>query len=99
MTPTDSSRWVPEFVTQADIGRMAGVTRAAVNNWVNRHDDFPESVGRLIQGPVWRGEDIVQWLEHRPPRVVTHVRVDGVIVPIVPTNNHHLPQGEQSNDD
>lgn len=32
-----------ELINMADAAELAGVSRAAVSNWVRRHDDFPKA--------------------------------------------------------
>jgi len=50
-----------DVVTQAEIARMAGVSRQAVGHWVRRAD-FPRPHARTSRGPAWRRDDVLHWL-------------------------------------
>lgn len=50
-----------DLVTQAEIARIAGVSRQAVNQWVRR-GDFPRPFTRTARGAAWRRDDILHWL-------------------------------------
>lgn len=52
-----------ELVTQADIGRMAGVTRQAVSKWVAASDrnGFPA----MARKGVWDKDAVQAWLNAR----------------------------------
>lgn len=50
------------LVTCAEIGRLAGVTRAAVTNWRRRHDDFPAPAGGAANSPLFRLTEVRAWL-------------------------------------
>lgn len=51
---------VGELVGAAEIGRMFGVGPQRVQQLTAR-DDFPEPVGDLIMGRVWREADVRAW--------------------------------------
>ena len=51
----------------SDIAKLAGVTRGAVTNWRNRHDDFPEPAEKLTSGPVFDRQEVADWLERHNP--------------------------------
>ncbi|MBB6174338.1 SAM-dependent methyltransferase [Nocardiopsis mwathae] len=53
------------FVTAADIGRLAGVTRATVSNWRRRHADFPAPEGGTENRPLYDLEAVRAWLAER----------------------------------
>ena len=46
----------------ADIAKMYGVTRQAVDLWTRR-PDFPEPVDIVTAGRIWRTADVVRWAE------------------------------------
>jgi type I restriction enzyme M protein len=52
-----------------DIARLAGVGRTVVANWRARHSDFPPPADARAAGPVFRREEVQEWLEkHRPEK-------------------------------
>jgi type I restriction enzyme M protein len=52
-----------------DIARLAGVGRTVVANWRKRHADFPPPADARAAGPVFRREEVQEWLErHRPEK-------------------------------
>src|SRR5438105_11727386 len=52
-----------------DIARLAGVGRTVVANWRKRHADFPPPADSRAAGPVFRREEVQEWLEkHRPEK-------------------------------
>ncbi|MFB7288120.1 N-6 DNA methylase [Actinacidiphila glaucinigra] len=51
------------LVTAAEIGRMAGVTRAAVSNWRRRHDDFPAPATGSTSSPLFSLAEVQAWLD------------------------------------
>lgn len=59
-------------VTAAEIGRIAGVSRAAVSNWRKRHDDFPKPVGGTTTSPSFSLAEVEAWL--RAKRELEEVR-------------------------
>jgi len=54
-----------ELLGISEIAKLAGITRQAVSNWRNRYRDFPEPTYELVSGPVWKRDDIEQWLKSR----------------------------------
>ncbi len=50
-----------DLVNQADISRIAGVSRQAVQGWTRR-SDFPSPVSRWRRGALWEREDVLRWL-------------------------------------
>ncbi|MEY7972943.1 N-6 DNA methylase [Saccharomonospora xinjiangensis] len=53
------------LVTAAEIARMASVGRGAVSNWRRRHTDFPAPVAGPGGTPVFRLDEVEQWLRER----------------------------------
>ena len=51
-----------DLVTQAEIARIAGVSRQAVNHWTRTTRDFPRPAVRERSGGLWEREDILRWL-------------------------------------
>jgi len=51
-----------DLISQAEIARMAGVTRQAVNGWAKTRRDFPRPVARGSSGPLWERDDVARWL-------------------------------------
>lgn len=51
-----------DLITQAEIARIAGVSRQAVHNWTKAASDFPRPAARGTSGGVWEREDILRWL-------------------------------------
>ncbi|GAA2346720.1 hypothetical protein GCM10010246_36350 [Streptomyces cuspidosporus] len=66
------------LLTGADIARLAGVKRPAVNNWQRRHQDFPTAVhsGGVACFPLSR---VVAFLDSRviPTRFLTEHELPG----------------------
>jgi len=54
-----------------EIGKMAGVTPAAVVNWRSRHPDFPLPLSELKSGPVFNIESVRKWLKKRRTNMAT----------------------------
>ncbi|MGQ0670851.1 MAG: helix-turn-helix transcriptional regulator [Actinomycetota bacterium] len=57
--PTRPAR---DLITQAEIARIAGVSRQAVNNWTKTRRDFPRSAARGSGGRLWERQDVLRWL-------------------------------------
>lgn len=51
-----------ELLGMTEIAQLAGVSRAAVANWVIRDPSFPKPVADLACGSIWLKPDIVNWL-------------------------------------
>lgn len=51
-----------QLVGLSEIAEIAQVTRAAVQNWRSRYEDFPEPITTLYMGPVFNWRDIKKWL-------------------------------------
>ena len=52
----------------ADISRLLKVSKRTAQNYVARAD-FPEPLGRIAAGPVWRRADVEAWAKaHLPLR-------------------------------
>lgn len=51
----------------SDIARLAGVNRSVVANWRTRYPDFPSPAAEPTAGPVFRRQDVADWLELRRP--------------------------------
>ncbi|MET9954412.1 hypothetical protein ABZ135_23110 [Streptomyces sp. NPDC006339] len=63
------------------VGRIAGVGRAAVVNWLRRHDDFPDPVGGTEVHPEFEVRAIVDWLlAHRRIEVPATLPVASLLV-------------------
>jgi len=52
----------------SDIARLAGVRRNVVANWRDRHDDFPQPAENPSTGPLFRRQDIADWLVSNRPQ-------------------------------
>ncbi|MET3860471.1 hypothetical protein ABIE38_001393 [Dietzia sp. 2505] len=50
------------LVAASDIAELAGVSRAAVSNWRQRHDDFPPQVAGTKTKPLYAVPDVTTWL-------------------------------------
>lgn len=52
-----------DLIASADIADMLGVGPPAVNNWVQRHPDFPQPVLRVSRGaiPLYDRNQVVEW--------------------------------------
>lgn len=61
----DEEAALPAEVNLSQIGRMAGVGRAAVVNWRRRHGDFPPAVGGTAESPTFDREAVAAWLTGR----------------------------------
>jgi len=62
-----------------EIAELAGVSPPAVVNWRTRSNDFPNPIVELKSGPVFRRNDIKQWLRIRNGER-QHMGSDGVRV-------------------
>ncbi|PAF35560.1 hypothetical protein CHH58_16010 [Terribacillus saccharophilus] len=60
-------RELPKLYSKADLARRWGATRQVVNNWENRHNDFPDPVMHVHDGslPLYLHEDITKYEEKR----------------------------------
>jgi chromosome partitioning protein len=54
-----------DLVGIQEIARLAGVTRQAVANWRSRFPDFPKPLVDLSSGPVFRRDQVRNWLRKR----------------------------------
>jgi predicted DNA-binding transcriptional regulator AlpA len=54
-----------ELAGFTEIAEILGVHKRTVQRYIAR-DDFPEPIGRLARGRVWRREDIEKWGADRP---------------------------------
>jgi chromosome partitioning protein len=52
----------PELAGVAEIAAHNKVSSQAVTNWQQRYEDFPEPVARLRMGPVWKMDDVNEWI-------------------------------------
>jgi chromosome partitioning protein len=69
-----------DLVGVAEIAQMGRVSRQAVSNWRQRHEDFPQPVQTLQSGPVWRREDVEMWISRRAGRtteVISFINLKG----------------------
>ncbi|MFF9569044.1 N-6 DNA methylase [Streptomyces sp. NPDC014685] len=65
------------LVTAAEIGRLAGVTRAAVSNWRRRYDDFPAPATDSTSSPLFSLSEVRAWLaaQHKGQEISDEVRL------------------------
>lgn len=57
-----------DLVGLSEIADLLGVHKRTAQEYVNRKD-FPEPLGQVAAGRVWRREDVIAWGEqHRPRR-------------------------------
>ena len=54
-----------------EIAAIAKVSRAAVANWRTRFTDFPQPIANLAAGPVFRRDQVLDWLKRRKIRMAT----------------------------
>src|SRR5271157_301003 len=54
-----------ELVGIHEIAAMGKVSRAAVTNWRSRFTDFPQPIAALRAGPVFRRDQVIEWLRRR----------------------------------
>lgn len=61
---------IPKLLAKSDLATRWGVTRQVVNNWSNRHEDFPSEVMRVDNGrmPLFAEEDVIKYEEQRKLR-------------------------------
>ncbi|MDP1794290.1 MAG: hypothetical protein Q8K63_09160 [Acidimicrobiales bacterium] len=50
-----------ELVGVGEVAEILGVSRQRVHQLKAAHADFPEPLGRLRAGYIWRKQDIVRW--------------------------------------
>lgn len=71
---------IPEYRGASDVARWCGVTRAAVGNWMARHDDWPqpdvvvasEGTEQVVRG--WLPERRAEWEAWAAKRAADHSR-------------------------
>jgi len=58
---------IPKLYTKSDLATRWSVTRQVVNNWSNRHTDFPTEVARVDNGrlPLYLEDDILKYEQSR----------------------------------
>lgn len=56
---------IPKLLSKSDMATRWGVTRQVVNNWSNRHSDFPPEVIRVDNGrlPLYLESDVIKYEE------------------------------------
>ena len=65
-----------EVAGLTEIAQMLGVTRRTVQRYIGR-PDFPEPIGRLARGRVWRRTDVDEWAGRTLPLPEGRPRSDG----------------------
>jgi predicted DNA-binding transcriptional regulator AlpA len=55
-----------ELLGLADIARELGVSKKTAQNYIAR-GDFPEPLGRIAAGPVWRKRHVDRWAKRTLP--------------------------------
>jgi hypothetical protein len=62
-------RWwtMLKLYAKSDLATRWGVTRQVVNNWSNRHSDFPPEIMRVDNGrmPLFAEEDVIKYEKQR----------------------------------
>ena len=53
------------IVGVTEIANMLDMTRQGAAQLIERTDNFPEPLGRIAAGPVWRESDIKRWIKDR----------------------------------
>lgn len=80
---TGESNEVPVYLNQSALARRLGVTRAAIANYMTRFpDEVPRPAAYLERGeageseqvPIWRVEQVAEWLAFRMKRSGKEVR-------------------------
>jgi hypothetical protein len=56
-----------KLYSKSDLATRWGVTRQVVNNWSNRHSDFPSEIMRVDNGrlPLFAGKDVIEYEKKR----------------------------------
>jgi hypothetical protein len=54
---------IPKLLAKSDMATRWGVTRQVVNNWSNRHEDFPPEAIRVDNGrlPLFLESDVIKY--------------------------------------
>jgi hypothetical protein len=54
---------MPKLLAKSDLATRWGVTRQVVNNWSNRHEDFPPESIRVDNGrlPLFLESDVIKY--------------------------------------
>jgi predicted DNA-binding transcriptional regulator AlpA len=65
-----------EIVGIAEIAEACGVTKRTAQKYARRAD-FPEPLGRIAAGPVWRRAEIEAWAKEYLPLPVGRPRREG----------------------
>jgi predicted DNA-binding transcriptional regulator AlpA len=55
-----------ELAGMDEIAQLLGVAKVTAKRYAAR-DDFPEPLGRLAGGRVWKREDVIEWAERTLP--------------------------------
>jgi hypothetical protein len=55
-----------DFVGVTELAEMFGVGKAAISNWRARHNDWPDPVLTLRMGPIYRLNDVDDFLKRHP---------------------------------
>jgi predicted DNA-binding transcriptional regulator AlpA len=58
-----------QLVGLAEVADLLGVSKRTASRYANR-PDFPDPIGRLRAGPVWRKSDIERWRDDNLPLTV-----------------------------
>jgi hypothetical protein len=58
---------IPKLLTKSDMAMRWNVTRQVVNNWSNRHEDFPPEITRVDNDrlPLYLEIDVIRYEEAR----------------------------------
>jgi hypothetical protein len=56
-----------DLVGLSEVAELLDVHKRTAQEYVNR-PDFPEPLGRVAAGRVWRKDDVVAWAETQRPR-------------------------------
>ena len=62
-----------EFITQADIARIAGVGPSAVANWRKRRADFPAAAQDSSYGALFAKTDVLRWLQDNKKQTLSGI--------------------------
>lgn len=65
---------VDDIIVAAEIGRLLGVSQAAVSNWKHRDVGFPESFSVVGATALYRRSEILRWYCERYPQRVQAAR-------------------------
>ena len=54
-----------ELLALSDVANICGTSNSNVSNWRKRDNSFPVPFAETSAGPIWKSEDIVEYLHQK----------------------------------